>query len=91
MRSSRRMKGYQNIERKVTVLPEAKKEAKALRLITQLKRLEDGLAKRQLLKGFKKIEPKSANTYEARLTIRYRAYMVFEEDAAIVFKVGDHL
>lgn len=85
------MNGYQNIERKVVVLPEAERETRSLKLTTKLNRLKDKLAKRQPLKGFKKIEPKTANTYEARLTIKYRAYMVFENDVAIIFKVGGHL
>ena len=73
------------------MLPEAKAEAESLRLETQLERLKDRLIKRETIKGFKKIQPKTANTYEARLTIKYRAYMVFENEAAIIFKVGDHL
>lgn len=85
------MQGYQNIERKVTVLPEAIKEAKKLRLEPPLHRLIARLKIRQNIKGFKKIKPKKINTYEARLSKRYRVYMVFDNDEAIIFKVGDHL
>ena len=85
------MNGYQNIERNVVVLPEAEKEAKALKLTTQLNRLKARLVKRQSVKGFKKIEPKTANTYEARLTIKYRAYIIFDNDVPTIFAVGDHL
>lgn len=75
----------------MTVLPEAKEEARKLRLIKQLNRLKNNLTKRKPIKGFKKILPKTANTYEARLTRQYRAYIVFDNDTPIIFKVGDHL
>lgn len=73
------------------MLPEAKKEAEVLKLTAQLKRLEEGLAKGLPLKGFKKIEPNTANTYEARLKRRWRAYIIFDNNVPVVFKVGDHL
>jgi len=73
------------------VLPEAEKEAKSLNLSCQLGRVVNGLKKRQKLKGFKKIQPKTANTYEARLKRKYRAFMIFEQDTPTIFKVGDHL
>ncbi len=72
-------------------MPEAQKEAKDLRLTVQLDRLKTRLEKRQKIKGFKKIQPKTANTYEARLTIKYRAYMIFDNDTPTIIKVGDHL
>ena len=85
------MVGYLNTEREVEVLPEAKKEAKSYQLSGQLDKLEKQLKSREPVKGFKKIEPKSANTYEARLNIHIRAYMIFDEDKAIIIKVGKHL
>lgn len=85
------MSGYQNTEREVVVLQEAKSEARTLRLLTQLDRLKEALSKRRPIKGFKKIQPKSANTYEARLNRQYRAYLIFDGDTPIILKVGDHL
>ncbi|OGD92557.1 hypothetical protein A2697_04700 [Candidatus Curtissbacteria bacterium RIFCSPHIGHO2_01_FULL_41_44] len=85
------MGGYQNTERKVIVLPEAEDEARRLRLKPQLERLVERLRKRSLIKGFKKIEPKTANTWEARLKLRWRAYIIFDDDIPTIFRVGDHL
>lgn len=85
------MSGYQNTEREVIILPEAKKEAKSNQLTDQLTRLEKQFKTRQLIKGLKKIEPKSANTYEARLNIHIRAYLIFDGDTVIIIKCGKHL
>lgn len=73
------------------MLAEARVEAKVFKLEKQLNRLKDRLERRERIKGFKKIKPLTANTYEARLNKQYRAYMVFEKDKVIIFQVGDHL
>lgn len=85
------MNAYQNTERRVEVLAEARKEANKLSLLIQLERLVEKLAFRQPIKGFKKIKPLTANTYEARLSKKYRAYIVFDRETPVIFKVGEHL
>ncbi|NTU74121.1 hypothetical protein HGB07_08330 [Candidatus Roizmanbacteria bacterium] len=75
----------------MSVLKQAQTEANNLNLTDELQKVVAGLENRRKLKGFKKIQPETANTYEARLTIKYRAFMVFDSDNVIIFHVGDHL
>lgn len=85
------MKGYQNTEREVEVLPEAKKEAEKHQLSNQLAKLEKQLKSREPIKGLKKIVPKNANTYEARLNLNFRAILIFDENKAIIMSCVKHL